>query len=266
MLLPYLIQAAQDARPLFVEGDIIVLAVYIISVVYIFFRAIKSLEGKVVIEFQREKLQKKLVAQDLKDFIGIEFKIAEKESKPPEKESKPPEKESKPPSKKKKKSDKKSGPSDKEICAIEKFIELGITIKNQLSENSIYIYWDKSVLTDINSRSRRVLRWPQSSTLDVLQVQVPSVIMPQRNLNETLVPETSLTRTGDSLVLQPTKPLIDVGTFKKASDKRHEFTLKLDISVATPADPAPVHRRYTLPCEFSVRKLTWQDVIPWKLK
>ena len=231
MLLPYLLQAAtQDPRPLFVQSDLIVLAVHFISVIYIVFRAVKSLEGQVVIRFKQDELHKQLVAQELRDFIGIGFALP-----------------------------------GKGVCPIEALTVLPIVITNQLAENSIFIDWDRSSFTNINSRAQRVIRLLPSRTLDLLNAQVPSVITPQRTLQEVVTAESSLSRPSDSNVLDVSGPLLDITTFQKKANATHEFSLRLSIRVATTADPAPSHRRYILPCEFSLRKLTWQDVVPWSI-
>jgi len=207
--------------------DVLILTAYLICVAYVFFQAIDSLKGKIVVELDDESVGEQLANQDLADKIEIGFKFDDN-------------------------------------YPIEELQTLVIAVKNKSSQEVLYVDWDRSSLTDIDQRSRRVVRLLSNMKMGLQPSQVPSVITPKKSLKEKLTAEDILKPT-DSNVVKPDAPLLNAGEFKKNPNKKYRFTLTLSFWLANPGTKMDNRLPYVLACEFIVRKLSWQDVLPWQL-
>lgn len=210
------------------DRNLLILTVYIICVVYVFYRIIKSIDNQLEIGLDRESLNIQLDAQGLKDLMTIEFKLQEQYQP-------------------------------------EQLRELPIAIENKSPASSISVDWDQSSLTDFDGRSRRVIRLIPAMRLDLFQSQVLSVIPPTQTLQERLTAEDVLKPNSDG-ALEITSPLFNLDQLKKASERRDRFSLRLILQVYNPGAAAVSRRPYALSCEFTVNKLPWTDALDWKPK
>ena len=207
--------------------DLLILVSYFISVTYIFYRAIKSIDKQLNIKLNKDFLRTQLETQDLADLITIKFKL-------------------------------------KDQYQTDKVQDLLINIENQSTTASIAVDWDQSCLTDFEGRSRRVIRLMPGMTLDLFQPQVLSVIAPQQTLKERLTAEDILKR-NSSGVLEIASPLFAPNKLQKASEKNDHFYLKLILKVSAPPDSTYNGRTYAISCQFTVIKLPWTDALDWKI-
>lgn len=222
------------------EQNLLVFTIYIIIVLYVFYRAVKSVEEKVVIKFNQEFIKEQLEIQNLQNVINVNFKLA-KEYK------------------------------------LDELRELNINLENKTEKDILYIDWDRSVITDFNGRSRRVIRIVPGMTLDLFQPQVYSVITAGKNLKEKFTAEDVLNRESDSEVLKVSLPLFDLNKLKKGSNNEKklynefitrtnplQFSLQLLIWVFEAAKGRSSDRVHIIYCNFTVQKMHWTEAISWK--
>ncbi len=162
---------------------------------------------------------------------------------------------------------------------------------DQPQRYAIYVDWDRCTLTDLENRARRVIRYSPSETIDIFQGQTSSPIAAGTFLKEPITAEDVLTREGErkdnklptespmNLAFEITKPLIDL-TPKKPSaslkqklkrfksrkpDSDLSFSLDLALRVVGPDTPEG-GKSYRIPCQFILKKLSWQVGLPWNPK
>ncbi|MFM7449674.1 MAG: hypothetical protein ACKO24_13890, partial [Leptolyngbyaceae cyanobacterium] len=156
---------------------------------------------------------------------------------------------------------------------------------------AIYVDWDRCTLTDLENRSRRVIRCSPGKSIDLSQGQTSSTIAAGTFLKETITAEDTLTRKGErkddklptespmNLVVEITKPMIDL-TPEKPSDSLKQklksfksrkpdsdlsFSLDLALRVVGPDTPEG-GKSYRIPCQFMLKKLSWKVGLPWNPK
>ncbi len=222
------------------QRDLLILFIYSIVVIFVFFRMIESLEKEVGIQLNQESLNKQIAKQNLQDVINITFRLLK-------------------------------------TYQLEKLYELPIAIENKSKTYSVYVDWDASSITDFIGRSRRVVRLPPGTTLDLLQPQVFSFIAPNKILRETITAEDILKRTSDTGTLKTAAPLFDMSRLAKGplvEKKRYRefvaqaitlpFSLQLLLRLFEYGGGAS--STHILYCEFQIRRLTWIETLRWKPK
>jgi hypothetical protein len=205
------------------DWNLLILTVYIISVIYVFYRAIKSVDNQLRIELDKDSLAQQIDAQGLKDLIEIKFK-------------------------------------PKKRYQADQVRDLSIDIENKSQTYSISVDWDQSSLTNFDGRSRRVIRLMPGMTLDLFQPQALSVIAPSKTLKEYFTAEDALKRNSEG-VLEIASPLFSPDKLRKASERGDQFLLRLILQVSDPASGTGGGRLYALLCEFKVIKLPWTDAL-----
>jgi hypothetical protein len=205
------------------QWNLLIFTSYCISVSYIFYRAIKSIDNQVKIKFNQEFLDSQLDAQGLKSLISIQFKL-------------------------------------KERYQTEHLRDLQVAIKNQSEKVSITVDWDQSSLTDFDGRSRRVIRLIPGMTLDLFQPQASSIIAVTQTLKEQITAEDTLKR-NSSGGFEIAASLFKPKRFEKASEKGEQFYLRLFIKIFDATQETPALRAHILSCQFTVEKLPWTDAL-----
>lgn len=209
--------------------DLLILIVYAITTFYVLSRAIESLDAKIKVDFNQARLNATLEKYDLAGKINIKVPIKNR-----------------------------YGLTDHPKA-------LSLTIVNKSSEDTLYIDWDRSSITDIGGRSRRVIRLTPYKSPDLSHPQVFSVVPPGQSISETVTAEDVLKPDPDNDgALVPAKPLLQIpgGALSGPNDTiRYALWLVCQISEQGSADRGD--RLYILPCEFIARKMPWTDSLPW---
>lgn len=204
--------------------NLLILTVYFISVAYVIYRMINSVQqNEVIIEFEQNHLQEQLIAQGIADQFKIEFKLEKR-------------------------------------YVLDHLKELALTIVNQSGETTIEVDWDRSLLTDLEKRSRRVIRLPSIPTLDLSLPQMISVIPPGQVLKEKITTEDTLSRDAETEILKPVNPLIKIVKFKPGDVLNFSVILSLRRFPSVTASPT-LHQ---INCRFRVAKLPWAEALRWK--
>jgi hypothetical protein len=227
------------------ELDIFILAVYLITVAYILYQAIAALDDQTKIWLDKDELSQALEKRGLKDQIEIDLKFEKRYllNKDADKDKQPK--------------------------------ELTVNIKNK-SDEPIYVDWDRSTLTDLGGRSRRVIRMSPSGRLELSQPQVLSVVGPNQSLSEKITAEDLLERNKETELYEVKKPLIDIQGLAKNKDKKKlykefmeeaatlDYALCLAIMAPDFNDVSRGDRRHLVRCKIYVKKLPWQYILPWQ--
>jgi len=243
--------------------DPLILTVYLLCLAFFVSQIIQSFNDEFAIWLDEEALKQQLKQQGLDHLMGVSIRFDKRYEF--------------------------EGPKSLKQLAI------SISNKSHAGGNpggySILVDWDYSTLTDLEGRSRRVLRLPPGTTVDVLQDQVFSTIAPGTTLKETITAEDVMQRKGTSrnskldkdsplnLEMEITKPLIDLKPFRPSDPlkkklmgfKRRKpesdlsFSLELALRLLGPDKPLEGFQ-YRVLCKFVLRKLPWTAGLPWNPK
>lgn len=240
------------------QFDVIIVAIYLICVVYVLYQAFNSLDDqtkiaveKIVVEkgsFDGQEEEKKLADTPLKDVLDIKIPFGDRY----------------------------------------KFTEqprlLVVVLINKSASFAICADWDSSSLTNYDGRSRRVIRMTPDRKIDLSQRQVSSMIAPGRSLTEALTAEDLLVSTADS-TLAPRDALISIDALKKASENPKtpkvlkdmyanfmsrkaplRFSLRLILQFSEVKAGVRTEAWYPIRCDFTVEKRPWTDYLPFNPK
>ncbi|HEY9699814.1 MAG TPA: hypothetical protein V6D10_21325 [Trichocoleus sp.] len=227
------------------QTDLIILVVYLISITYVIYQAINSLEERTVIRFDQAALaqfleQEKIADVSLNNFIDISFGIQGryKFSQQP--------------------------------------ATLGTIIQNKSRTATVSIDWDNSSITNHAGRVRRVIRLtPGLQPSDLSEPQVKSTIPPSRNLQATLVPEDLLKPNADNTGVVTNGAIVsmaevekDKGTYAKFRERQTalQFSLRLLFQIINVTDGAKREYWCFVPCTFVIEKISQMDYLPWNPK
>src|SRR4028118_1659262 len=101
--------------------NLLILTVYFIIVTYVFYQAYKSLGNQMTVSLDSDSLNRQLEEQELQDILEISFRFSQS-------------------------------------YRFDELKTLEMTIKNKSMEDTIYIDWDQSYLTDFDKVTGRVIR------------------------------------------------------------------------------------------------------------
>lgn len=138
---------------------------------------------------------------------------------------------------------------------------LAISIANT-SEQTLYIDWDRSSLTNFGGRSRRVIRLTPDKSPDLIRAQVLSVIPPGQVLQEVITAEDVLSRAAESDPLEPTGVIVPIAGATEDNPLRFYLCIWLVVQQASEGGNLE-DRSYLIPAEFLIRKSPWTDALPW---
>lgn len=221
------------------DRNLLIVTLYVITVAYILYRATNSVQDKVRIKLDAASLNKALEENNLKDTIGVNFRI------PPE-------------------------------LKLDELKALNIEIQNKSpSMDIIKILWDGSAITDLEGRSSRVI-WVIPGIANLFQPQAPSVIFSGQTLKETITTQDAL-KPGSDGVLKPSSAMFDITKLKNSRildlkkkyayfmnrQENLEFSLRLALQVASTIDLS-ANKSASLPCNFSVEKVSWLEAVSWR--
>lgn len=243
--------------------DLIIIALFLITVVYVINRAIASVDNQTKVSAESKDLdtqleEKTLGETKLKDLIKIKFLLK---------------------------------PEDR-FKFSDQPKTLGITIENTSNKTSrpvdVYVDWDKSTVTDYGNASRRVIQLNSSkqvSDVNPPKFQVPSPVPPGNSLTVDITAEPLLGFDKDKGIWEPKKPILDVLGLKDRAknpktpkevkdkwkafdyrDKPLEFSLRLMLAIDDLTDNVTTRYTYVFWCKFLVKNMHWSDQLPWTPK
>ncbi|MBD2298518.1 hypothetical protein H6G80_17800 [Nostoc sp. FACHB-87] len=229
------------------DQNLVVLTLYIIGVSYTFNRMIESIDDKVKYTYKADAVNEQLTAQELKDQIGISFKL-------------------------------------NPAYGLDDVKELQLTIENKSDNLAVYVDWENSTLVvEHTKQSRRVIRISSSVTRDLAIPQTPSLITPKKTLSEKITAEDVLELDTTAGTYSAKKPLVSISGLKNGGPpqkklyndfmnrgKELEFSLQLvlrisDVRVGI-APGINIPPMYLINCPFTIKKLPWTYALPWNKK
>jgi hypothetical protein len=228
------------------ELDLLILTVYIITVVYVLYQAINTLDDQTTFHFERSALDQVLQAKELKDLINLNFKFEDRykfEEQP---------------------------------------TKLSMSVENKSVDKSFEVNWDHSSLTDHEGRSRRVIRLTPDKRFNLSEHQVLSIVPPGKTLKEDFTAEDILKMNIDGS-LETASPIINLAGIEKGAQKSDKlkklyvnfmegkgdisFSLRLVVRMIDLSDEGRGDRPYyILPCTFLIKKVPWSDALPFNPK
>jgi len=214
--------------------DVVIVMVYLLAVVYVLYQAwqhlLNSLEDVTTIQFERDSFEQQLTEKNLKGIVDIQFGFDGKY--------------------------KFDQPKD-----------LSLTIKNQSPLYTIEVDWDRSSITDIGGRSRRMIRLTPDRRLSLYDRQVFSTIAPGKSLREKVTAEDLLKLNPEKGTMDPSAPLFSISPLN-APFMASKAALKISVQIALrllDMTTALNDARYTaVTCDLAMRKIPKSDLFPWK--
>jgi hypothetical protein len=237
------------------QTDLIILAVYFISIAYAVSQAVNSLENRTVVKVTGTVYE----PEGLTEYVDIKFKFKD----------------------------------DDRYKFSEQPKILSTTIVNKSNTASVSVIWDNSAITDYDGRIRRVIRLaPDMQPQDLPKPQVPSVIPPSRSLSADLAPEEVMKSDPDTDKLKPQRPIVDINQLEEAQGKKPkdskeaekiqklkemyngfiqmlkplEFSLYLQLQVTNLVEGAKKDTWGFFRCTFTVAKTPRIEYVPWNPK
>lgn len=214
--------------------DAVIVVVYLIAVAYVLYQAwqylLNSLEDITTIQFERSPFEQQLTDMNLKGIVDIQFGLAPRY------------------------------PFDQPR-------ELAVTIKNLSSNYMIEVDWDRSSITDVGGRSRRMIRLTPDRRINLYERQVFSIIAPGKSLSEKVTAEDLLKLNPEKGTMEPSGPLFVISpknlpfmASKAALTITVQFTLRL-LEMSIESDDV---RYVAVICDLAMRKIPKSDLYPWK--
>ena len=225
------------------QTDLIILAVYLISIANVIYRAVDSLEEQTIIRFDKAALAQELSEQRIADtplsqFLDINFSFKGRYNF-----------------------------SDQPATVT------GI-IQNKSATATIAIDWDSSSMTNFAGKVRRVIHLIPDLTPDSLsEPQIKSTIPPGRSLQAVLTPEDLVKPNADRTTLVAKGAIIDLAQVEKANAGQFalfserqaslKFTARLLFQIVNIADGAKREYWAYVPCQFIIEKASLMEYFPW---
>ncbi|MEB3230359.1 MAG: hypothetical protein VKJ64_05065 [Leptolyngbyaceae bacterium] len=139
---------------------------------------------------------------------------------------------------------------------------LAISVVNT-SEYTMYVDWDRSALTDLKGRSRRVIRLTPDKAPDLIQAQVWSVIPAGQVLQEVITAEDVLTRPTTADPFEPNGVIVPIAGAKEDKPLVFYLCIWLIVQRQVPNGDSQPDIQTLIPCEFVIYKSPWTNVLPW---
>ncbi|NJO72939.1 MAG: hypothetical protein HC833_03715 [Leptolyngbyaceae cyanobacterium RM1_406_9] len=229
--------------------DLLILTVYIITVVYVLYQAINTLDDQTTFHFDRNELDRVLEEQELKDVISLNFRFEDRykfEEQP---------------------------------------TKLSLSLENKSADRSFEVDWDHSSLTDFEGRSRRAIRLTPDKRFNLPGYLAFSTVPPGKTLKEDFTAEDTLKMNIDGS-LESASPIVDILGIEAGSKKPNKrgeqlkklyanfmerkedlrFSARIIVKMSDLVDGGKGDRTYVLPCNFVIKKVPWSDALPFNPK
>ncbi|MBF2048223.1 MAG: hypothetical protein IGS54_12810 [Elainella sp. C42_A2020_010] len=235
------------------QTDLIILAVYLVFIVYVLRQAWNSIEERTVIKHVGNSFD----YEGLKDFVDVNFKFDGYYS------------------------------FDKQPS------KLATTIVNKSPTATIIVDWEKGSLRTWQGGDRRLIRLIDGMQEgDKAKVQASSTISPKRSLSVTLTSEDLLTVDKETSELRPTKPMVDIRKLQadkdaKPKDKKDseriqklrdiyanftsrreplKFSMRLPLQITNIIEGTKKDMWGFIDCNFTVSYIPRISQVPWNPK
>lgn len=252
------------------SSDLIIIALFLITVVYVVNRAIDSVDQQTKIALDEtkntptnlnEQLEKQTLGDiPLKDVVKVSFALKPETRYKFDNQPK----------------------------------ELGISVENISNklDRLIYVYvdWDRSTITDYGNTARRVIQLnsdKQITDVNPPKHQVPSLVTPGTKLSANITAEPLLEQKDNAW--KPKAPILDLLKLKAESKNKNipkavrdkleeqwvnfeerkkplEFYLRLMLRMEDLTDNVAKEYSYVLWCKLIVKNMHWTDQLPWNPK
>lgn len=217
--------------------DLIIVAVYLISVAYVLYRAYDSIseyvEEQTTITFDKAGLDRQLEERNLKGVVDINFAFGGRYN-------------------------------------FDQPQDLGLTVSNKSKDKTLEVDWDRSSITS-DGRSRRVIRFTPDRRVDLSQRQVFSTIPPGGVIRERVTAEDLLKLNPEKNFLEPKGPLVTIAALpppmKAAfleSKAELKFSMRVAVWIADDVGNEHPNNLQMLTCEFAIKRVPWTEYLPWK--
>jgi hypothetical protein len=254
------------------ELDLVIVVVFLIITTYVVVQAIDSVDKQVKIEVDSQDIEQQLDAKQfngikLKDVVKINFKFESRY---------------------------KYSVDNVEDDKTPRSLALSIeNISNKTDrEIYVYVYWDKSTLTDHENESRRVIHLDANRQIRDLvppKKQEASPVSPGMKFSGNLTAEELLKLDEAKTILEPTTPILNLSKIKVTSknkkvpkpvrealkkklaafedrDESLKFSLLLMLRLLELTDDEAIERLYPIRCKFTMTSMPWHDQLPWNPK
>lgn len=221
------------------QTDLIIVAVYLICVVYVIRQAWDSLEERAVIKHEGNVFD----YEALKDFVDVKFKF-----------------------------------NDFYPFANQP-TKLATTIENKSPSATVTIDWEKGSLRNFKGGDRRLIRLVDGMQEgDQSKPQASSTISPKRSLGVILTSEDLLEADKETKVLNATKPIVDIQSIAKDKDAKStysnfmlmtqplKFSLRLPLQITNIIEGSKKDIWGFVDCNFTVSRKPRIEQVPWNPK
>jgi hypothetical protein len=235
------------------QTDIIILAVYLVSIFYVIRQAWESLEDRTIVKHEGNVFD----YETLKEFIDVKFKF------------------------------------DDFYPFTKQPTKLATTIDNKTATATVTIDWEKGALRNFQGGDRRLIRLVEGMEKGSLdQPQASSTISPKRSISVTLSSEDLLEADPETKVVIATKPIVDIrklaqdksATPKDKKDAERiqtlketysnfmamkeplKFSLRLPLQITNIVEGAKKDVWGFVDCNFTVSRIPRISQVPWNPK
>lgn len=266
--------------------DLVIVAIFLIIVLYVLTQAWNSLDNQAKIEFDSKGVEQQLEEKQLngiklKDIVKISFKFESRYKYSVDKVEE----------------DKLPRSLALTVENISNKIEQPVSSREVASnqpkpEIYVYVHWDKSTLTDHANESRRVIHLDGSNQITDRvppKTQTPSPISPGMKFTGNLTAEELLKLDEAKVILEPTAPILNLSKIKATSKNKKvpknvreelekklasfenrkkpmEFSLLLMLRMLDLTEGAATEYFFPIRCKFTVTSMPRYDQLPWNPK
>lgn len=221
------------------QTDLIIVAIYLICVVYVLREAWESLEERSVIKHEGNTFD----YEALKQFVDVKFKFND------------------------------FYPFTKQPTT------LATTIENKSPTATVTIDWEKGALRNFQGGDRRLIRLVNGMQEgDQSKPQASSTISPKRGLGVTLTSEDLLTADSETKVLSATKPIVNIEQLAKdpklkpiynnfmLNNEPLKFSLRLPLQITNIVEGSKKDLWGFVDCNFTILRKPRIEQVPWNPK